>query len=76
MSKEKAGINFEQKLEILEALVLKMEGGNLKLEELLEEYAKGMELSKELMQELETAQGRLEILKGDSIKNLEDADEL
>ena len=37
MSEEKTGIGFEQKLEMLESLVTRMEGGGMKLEDLLEE---------------------------------------
>lgn len=63
MSTKKSDLGFEQKLEMLEALVTKMEGGGMKLEELLEEYALGMRLSKELTQELDSAQAKMLVLK-------------
>lgn len=63
MSTKKSDLGFEQKLEMLEALVTKMEGSGMKLEELLEEYALGMRLSKELTQELDSAQAKMLVLK-------------
>lgn len=76
MSEEKAGIGFEQKLEMLESLVTRMEGGGMKLEELLEEYALGMRLSKELTQELDAAQAKMLVLKNGIVKPAEDGDGL
>lgn len=76
MSEEKAGIGFEQKLEMLESLVTRMEGGGMKLEELLEEYALGMRLSKELTQELDAAQAKMLVLKNGIVKPVEDGDGL
>lgn len=76
MSEEKAGIGFEQKLEMLESLVTRMEGGGMKLEDLLEEYASGMRLSKELTQELDAAQAKMLVLKNGIVKPAEDGDGL
>ena len=76
MSEEKTGIGFEQKLEMLESLVTRMEGGGMRLEDLLSEYALGMHLSKELTQELEAAQAKMLVLKNGSLKPAEDGDGL
>lgn len=76
MSEEKTGIGFEQKLEMLESLVTRMEGGGMRLEDLLSEYALGMRLSKELTQELEAAQAKMLVLKNGSLKPAEDSDGL
>lgn len=76
MSEEKTGIGFEQKLEMLESLVSRMEGGGMKLEDLLEEYALGMRLSRELTQELEAAQAKMLVLKNGIMKPEEDGDGL
>ena len=76
MSEEKTGIGFEQKLEMLESLVSRMEGGGKKLEDLLEEYALGMRLSRELTQELEAAQAKMLVLKNGIMKPEEDGDGL
>ena len=76
MSEEKTGIGFEQKLEMLESLVSRMEGGGMKLEDLLEEYALGMRLSRELTQELEAAQAKMLVLKNGMMKPEEDGDGL
>ena len=76
MSEEKTGIGFEQKLEMLESLVTRMEGGGMRLEDLLSEYTLGMRLSKELTQELEAAQAKMLVLKNGSLKPAEDGDGL
>ena len=76
MSEEKTGIGFEQKLEMLESLVSRMESGGMKLEDLLEEYALGMRLSRELTQELEAAQAKMLVLKNGIMKPEEDGDGL
>ena len=76
MSEEKTGIGFEQKLEMLESLVSRMESGGMKLEDLLEEYALGMRLSRELTQELEAVQAKMLVLKNGIMKPAEDGDGL
>ena len=54
MSKEK---KFEENLADLEAIVQKLESGDVALEEAITEFQKGMKLSKELQETL-TASGR------------------
>lgn len=76
MSEGKTGIGFEQKLELLESLVTRMESGGMRLEELLEEYALGMRLSKELTQELDAAQAKMLVLKNGALNPVEGGDGL
>lgn len=74
MSEKTSNIGFEQKLEMLEALVKKMESGNMKLDELLDEYATAMRILKELSHELDAAQAKMLILKEGLVKPAEDKD--
>ncbi len=76
MNQQQEGLGFEQKIEMLESLVSKMEGGGLKLEELLEQYGIGMRLSQELMQELDAAQAKMQILKNGLLTPMEDEHEV
>jgi len=57
-------LGFEQKLEMLEALVSKMSEGGLSLEELLREYELGVKLSQELNIDLEKAQEMMMSMQG------------
>ena len=56
MSKEK---KFEEKLADLEAIVQKLESGDVALEEAITEFQKGMKLSKELQDTLDQAEKTL-----------------
>lgn len=56
MSKEK---NFEENLADLEAIVQKLESGDVALEEAITEFQKGMKLSKELQDTLDQAEKTL-----------------
>ena len=53
MSKEK---KFEENLADLEAIVQKLESGDVALEEAITEFQKGMKLSKELQDTLDQAE--------------------
>lgn len=55
--------SFEKNLERLEAIVNQMENADLPLEKALELYEEGMKLSALCQQQLEAAEGRVEILK-------------
>ena len=55
---------FEDKLLALEALVRKMEGGALPLNESLAAYEEGVRLSKQLAEELAAAEKRMLELSG------------
>ena len=56
MSKEK---KFEENLADLEAIVQKLESGQVPLEEAISEFQKGMKLSKELQETLDQAEKTL-----------------
>lgn len=56
MSKEK---KFEENLVDLEAIVQKLESGDVALEEAITEFQKGMKLSKELQDTLDQAEKTL-----------------
>lgn len=55
--------SFENGLERLEALVQQLEGGSLSLEEALRRFEEGIQLSKELQQQLADAHRKVEVLK-------------
>ena len=56
MSKEK---KFEENLADLEAIVQKLESGQVPLEEAISEFQKGMKLSKDLQETLDEAEKTL-----------------
>ena len=55
--------SFDDGLDRLEAVVQKLESGQLGLEEALLEFEQGVNLSKALQQQLLDAQRRVEVLK-------------
>ena len=64
---------FETKLQLLEALVQKMEGGDMPLSETLDAYEQGMTLARELGQKLDQAETRMQELSGGKAVPMEDA---
>lgn len=54
--------DFERKLTDLEAVVERLEQGDLSLEESVRLFEEGMKLSESCKQELEVAEGRIQIL--------------
>lgn len=62
MPKKGKGSNFEESLEKLEALVEKLERGELSLEESLKAFEEGMALSKGCEESLQAAQKKIEKL--------------
>ena len=63
MTKKRAtGPGFEQALQELEALVEKMEQGELSLEDSLQHFEKGVQLSRTCQQALREAEQKVEIL--------------
>ena len=76
MNRTETKLGFEQKLEMLEALVSKMSEGGLSLEELLREYEQGVKLAQELNIDLEQAQTKLLTLQGGVLKPVENPDEI
>jgi exodeoxyribonuclease VII small subunit len=53
---------FEKSLQELEALVVKMEQGNLSLEESLQHFERGIQLTRTCQQALKAAEQKVEIL--------------
>jgi exodeoxyribonuclease VII small subunit len=63
MTRKRAGTpGFEKALQELEALVEKMEQGELSLEESLQHFEKGVQLSRTCQQALRDAEQKVEIL--------------
>ena len=62
-------LSFEKALEELEALVARMEEGELPLEQSLAAYQRGVELIKFCESKLADAQARIAILEGDALKD-------
>ena len=71
MAKKQA--TFEDRLMDLEALVKKMEGGSLPLNESLAAYEAGVQLSRQLTEELSAAEKRMLELSGGETVPKEDA---
>jgi exodeoxyribonuclease VII small subunit len=55
-------LSFEQALSALEALVEKMESGDLSLEESLQSFERGVQLTRSCQQALRAAEQKVEIL--------------
>ena len=66
MATKDNSMDFEKKLQDLEALVAKLETGELSLEESLKAYENGVALTRECQSMLEKAQLRIEIAAADS----------
>ena len=66
MATKDNSMDFEKKLQDLEALVAKLETGELSLEESLKAYENGVALTRECQIMLEKAQLRIEIATADS----------
>lgn len=62
---ELQSLPFEQALEKLEALVAKMETGNLPLEELIRNFEAGSELAKICRSKLDSLERKIELLTRD-----------
>lgn len=62
MAKKKPTIAFEDALKELEALVEKMERGDLSLEESLQHFERGVALTRHCQQALQEAEQKVEIL--------------
>ena len=62
MPKKQTEFNFEQSLQELEALVEKMEEGNLTLEESLKYFERGVALTKSCQKALSEAEQKVQIL--------------
>jgi exodeoxyribonuclease VII small subunit len=63
--KETTKPDFEQSLQELEALVLRMESGDLSLEASLKEFERGVQLTRQCQAELTAAEQRVKLLTAD-----------
>ena len=63
--KEMIKPDFEQSLQELEALVLKMETGDLSLEDSLKEFERGVQLTRQCQEALTAAEQRVKLLAAD-----------
>lgn len=69
MTKEQSNITFEEAMEKLEKIVGRLEDGEVPLEESINLYKEGMELSKWCHDKLKSAEEQLTlIMKDDSLK--------
>ncbi len=66
-------LSFESALAELEAIVARMEGGQLPLEESLQSYRRGSELIKFCQAQLASAQQQVRVLEGNLLKPLPDS---
>ena len=65
---------FEENLQDLEAIVTKLENGDVALEDAIAEFQKGMVLSKELQKTLESAEKNLvKVMQADGTETEMDA---
>ncbi len=62
MTKKKASASFEESLAELELLVAKLERGEISLEESLEAFEKGVNLTRTCQQALRDAEQKVQIL--------------
>jgi exodeoxyribonuclease VII small subunit len=64
--------DFESALAELEALVVKMEGGSLALDDSLRAYQRGVELARICQQRLDAAEEQVKVLQGSLLKSIDD----
>lgn len=62
--------NFEEMMQDLENIAKDLESGNLSLDESVNKFEQGMEISKECSKILESAEKRISILIKDSDNNI------
>lgn len=67
MAKKNTPVDFETALKELETLVEKMEQGDLRLEDSLKHFERGIQLTRQCQQALQAAEQKVQILveKGD-----------
>ena len=67
----KKKLTFEERLQQLEALIAKMESGEMPLEEAMQQYEAGLNALNALEKELTAAQQRLTVLRQQSGEDIE-----
>lgn len=68
MSSEPSKLDYEKAVAELEAIVAKMEAGQLPLEQALAQYKRGAELIKQCQQALSTAEQQVSILDNNTLQ--------
>jgi exodeoxyribonuclease VII small subunit len=63
-------LSFEKALAELEKIVMRMEGGELSLEQALATHKRGLELARYCQKQLEVARQQVKILEGEILKPL------
>lgn len=71
-SQERLPQDFETALAQLEALVARMESGEMALDESLAAYERGVELTRICQRRLEQAEQQVKVLQGNLLKPLDD----
>lgn len=67
----KKKLTFEERLQQVEALISKMENGEMPLEEAMQQYEAGLNALNALEKELTAAQQRLTVLRQQSCEDIE-----
>ena len=67
----KKKLTFEERLQQVEALIAKMESGEMPLEEAMQQYEAGLNVLNALEKELTAAQQRLTVLRQQSGEDVE-----
>ena len=67
----KKKLTFEERLQQVEALIAKMESGEMPLEEAMQQYEAGLNALNALEKELTAAQQRLTVLRQQSCEDIE-----
>ena len=67
----KKKLTFEERLQLVEALIAKMESGEMPLEEAMQQYEAGLNALNALEKELTAAQQRLTVLRQQSGEDIE-----
>lgn len=67
----KKKLTFEERLQQVEALIAKMESGEMPLEEAMQQYEEGLNALNALEKELTAAQQRLTVLRQQSGEDIE-----
>lgn len=67
----KKKLTFEERLQQVEALIAKMESGEMPLEEAMQQYEAGLNALNALEKELTAVQQRLTVLRQQSGENIE-----
>ncbi len=74
MEEKQGTLNFEEKLQAVQELADRIEGGKLSLEDSVRQYEQGMKILGELDQELKDMNRRLTVLRDGKETEVDDPD--